>query len=108
MGWFEEQLKQRKEADNQEFLDAIDSIANAVMGKRLADSLSSKEIAKSAIEEILKFYHHKMTKVEPPKDIDTIDEQLEYYLRPHGIMRRNVTLDKGWYKNAVGAMIGKS
>ncbi|MCQ2770203.1 MAG: ATP-binding cassette domain-containing protein [Clostridia bacterium] len=106
MGWFEEQLKQRKEADNQEFLDAIDSIANAVMGKRLADSLSSKEIAKSAIEEILKFYHHKMTKVEPPKDIDTIDEQLEYYLRPHGIMRRNVTLDKGWYKNAVGAMIG--
>ena len=32
---------------------------------------------------------------------------MEYLFRPHGIMYRPVKLDKGWYKNASGAMLGK-
>lgn len=35
-----------------------------------------------------------------------MNEQLEYAMHPHGIMHRNVTLQKGWYKNAYGAMLG--
>lgn len=106
MGWFDEQLKFRKQKDDETFSDAIDSIAGAVMGRRLSEALDSMQIAQSAIEAILKFYHCKMKSDELPASITSVDEQLEYYLRPHGIMRRTVNLDRGWYKNAVGAMLG--
>lgn len=106
MGWFDDQIKFRKEKDDESFADAIDSIAGAVMGQRLTDALDKNEAAKSAVEEILKFYHFKMKSDELPAKIKTVDEQLEYRLRPFGIMRRVVNLEKGWYKNAVGPMLG--
>ena len=106
MSWFEEQLRYREETDNANFEDAIDSIAGAVMGKRLRDALSQNEIAGSAIEEILKYYHCKSKKEELPPQIKTIDEQIEYRMRPFGIKNRTVTLEKGWYSHAVGAMLG--
>ena len=64
MGWFEEQLKYREDTDTAAFEGAIDSIANAVMGNRLRNSLNQHEIAASAIDEILKYYY---------SDIDIID-----------------------------------
>ncbi|MBO6231276.1 MAG: NHLP bacteriocin export ABC transporter permease/ATPase subunit [Ruminiclostridium sp.] len=35
-----------------------------------------------------------------------INDVLEFLLFPHGIMRRNVSLEKGWYKDASGPMLG--
>lgn len=106
MGWFDEQIKYRKEKDNENLADAIDRIAGAVMGRRLTEALDSKEIAQSAIDEILKYYHFKSKNDELPPQVKTVDEQLEYRMRPFGIMRRSVTLDRGWYRHAVGAMLG--
>ena len=106
MGWFEEQLKFREESDNENFSEAIDSIANAVMGVRLKDALSQDEIATSAIDEILKYYHRRSKQEELPKNINTVEEQIEFRMRPFGIKSRTVTLDKGWYKHAVGPMLG--
>ena len=106
MSWFEEQLRYREESDNSNFSEAIDSLANAVMGTRLKDSLSHDEIASSAIEAILKYYHCKSTMEEVPPQIDTVEKQIEFRMRPFGIKSRNVTLDKDWYRNAVGAMLG--
>ena len=40
-----------------------------------------------------------------PDSVKDINERLEYLLRPHGVMRRTVKLEKGWYKEAVGAML---
>ena len=106
MSWFEEQLRYREDIDNKKFADAIDTIANAVIGSRLRDSLSQKEIASSAIGEILKFYHCKDSKLETPAKIDTVEKQIEYCMRPYGIKYRNVIIDKDWYNNAIGAMLG--
>lgn len=106
MSWFEEQLQYRAQSDNADFEDAIDSIANAVMGKRLREALSQDEIAGSAIEEILKYYHCKMKNLKLPSEFRTLDEQIEYRIRPFGIRCRSVTLDTGWYHHAVGAMLG--
>ncbi|MBQ0126123.1 MAG: NHLP family bacteriocin export ABC transporter permease/ATPase subunit, partial [Clostridiales bacterium] len=106
MSLFGEQLKYRQKKDEDNFAASIESIAGAVMGKRLANALDSKEKAHSAIEEILNFYHCKMNTDPLPAAVNTVDEQLEYRMRPFGIMRRNVILDKGWYKNSVGAMLG--
>lgn len=104
--WFDEQIKYREESDNADLTEALDSIAGAVMGKRLQNALSYNEIAESAIDEILKYYHCKSKKEEIPKTIKTVEEQVEYRLRPFGIKNRKVTLEKGWYRQSVGAMLG--
>jgi len=56
------------------------------------------------MDEILKFYHVKSREL--PEYMKDRNEQLEYLLRPYGIMRRKVSLQKGWYRDAVGAMLG--
>lgn len=105
MGWFDEQIKQRKQSDNDVFADSFVNIAGAVMGSRVSAALNDeRQITKNAFDEILKYYHVKTCEI--PDNIKDRNEQLEYLLRPHGIMRRVVTLGKGWYQDAVGAMLG--
>ena len=105
MGWFDEQIKQRKQNDNDVFADSFVNIAGAVMGSRVSAALNDeRQIAKNAFDEILKFYHLKTREI--PDSSKNRNEQLEFLLRPHGIMRRTVTLSRGWYKDAIGAMLG--
>ena len=105
MGWFDEQIKQRKQNDQDVFTDAFINIAGAVMGSRVSTALNDeRQQMKNAFDEILRFYH--INTKEIPDNITDRNEQLEYLLRPHGIMRRTVTLSKGWYKDAIGAMLG--
>lgn len=104
MGWFDEQIKLRRENDDAVMAEAMAGIAGAVMGNRVAAAAESDSSrARSAIDDILKFYHVKVGEV--PDSIKDFNEQLEFLLRPHGIMRRTVKLEKGWYKDAVGAML---
>lgn len=76
------------------------------MGQQLVDALSRNDRAKSAVEEILKYYRYTPRELAEGVSMDTLDAQLEYRLRPFGIMYRTVTLDSGWYRNASGPMIG--
>lgn len=103
MGWFDEQLKQRKANDDAVFDDAFVEIAGAVTGAKIKEALSDSQKAKDAIDAILKFYHIKPTGI--PDSVKDLNDQLEFLLRPHGVMRRTVTLEKGWYRDAVGAML---
>ena len=102
MGWFDEQIRQRRLQDQKAFEEGFASIAGAVLGRRVAAG-DERAQAKSAIEEILRYYHAKSREV--PDSVKDFNEQLEFLLRPYGIMRRRVTLEKGWYKDAVGAML---
>ncbi len=104
MGWFDEQIKQRKQNDHDVFTDAFINIAGAVMGSRVSAALNDeRQQTKNAFDEILRFYHINTKDI--PDNITDRNEQLEYLLRPHGITRRTVTLSKGWYKDAIGAML---
>ena len=105
MGWFDEQIRARKEADQAVFEDSFQAMAGAVMGWRMTRALNdNRQITADAIGEILKFYHVKPQEV--PDNIRDMNEVLEFLLRPYGIMRRNVNLDSGWYHDAAGAMLG--
>ena len=106
MGWFDDQIKQRKQSDDEYFQEAFLGVAGAIMGKRLVYSLEEKEVAKTAIDEILKFYHLKSKNDEIPSSVKTIEEQINYRMRPFGIMHREVYLDDEWYLSAVGPMLG--
>ena len=105
MGWFDEQIKQRKQNDQDVFTDAFINIAGAVMGSHVSAALNDeRQQTKNAFDEILRFYHINTKDI--PDNITDRNEQLEYLLRPHGITRRRVMLSKGWYKDAIGAMLG--
>ena len=104
MGWFDEQIKQRKRNDDAIFSEAFVGIVDAVLGSRQASIYSTEEEkAEDAIEEILKYYHVKPREV--PTSVKGLNDRLEFLLRPYGIMRRRIKLEKGWYKDAIGAML---
>ena len=104
MGWFDEQIKQRKENDESIFSDSFVNIAGAVMGSKVSAALNdNKQITKNAMDEILKYYRVKSREI--PDNVKDMNDQLEYLMRPYGIMRRTVHLEKGWYKDAIGAML---
>ncbi len=106
MGWFDEQIKQRKQSDDQLLEEAFVRIADAVLGTKMSAAYQTDEVkASGEIGEILKYYKIKPREV--PDTIKGLDDRLEYLLRPHGIMRRNVQLEKGWYRDAIGAMLGR-
>ena len=106
MGWFDEQIRDRKQNDDDAFAEAFANMASAVMGKKIEAVINdNRAVTKDAIDEILKYYHVKSREV--PDNITDMNEQLEYLMRPNGIMRRTVKLDKGWQKGAIGAMLGE-
>lgn len=106
MGWFDEQIRERIKHDDDDFADAFASMAGVVMGERISRSIKDDHVqAKNAIDEILLYYHIKPTEL--PDSIKDINDQLEYLLRPSGMMYRNVKLEGSWYKDAFGAMLGR-
>lgn len=104
MGWFDEQIKARKKYDDIVFEESFLKIAGAVLGRQITSALEDETLqTRNALERILKYYHIRIQDI--PENIKSVNEQLEYFMRPHGIMRRNVVLSKGWYKDAFGAML---
>ena len=94
MGWFENQIEERRAADDQLLEDSFFKVAGVVLGRSTAEKISDERIVtKNAIDEILKFYHYKPAEL--PEGIRDAEEQLDYCLRPHGIMYRRVELTEG-------------
>lgn len=105
MSWFDDQIRERKQADQEAFIESFREISGSITGRNIElDSDRDYKITAGAVIEILKYYHIKPREI--PETITDMGEVLEYLLRPHSVMRRQVRLEKGWYKDAVGAMIG--
>ena len=104
MGWFENQIEERRNADQQLLEDSFVRIAGVVLGQRTAQRIKDERIvAKNAIGEILKYYHYKTAEI--PEELKSIEEQVDYCLRPNGLMRRTVELKEGWYRDAFGPVL---
>ena len=105
MGWFDEQIRLRKQSDQEVFEDSIIRMASSVLGGRGVGAINDRRvITKAAIDEILNYYRFRPTEI--PEDIEDLDEQLEFCLRPHGVMHRSVRLAGKWYADAFGPMLG--
>ena len=105
MGWFDEQIKQRTESDQNILEDSFFRMASVVMDKWDAERLSDDlQIARESINEVQKFFHLKP--VEIPDSITDVHEQLEYSLRTSGLMVRDVELGENWQNDAYGPMLG--
>lgn len=105
MGWFDEQIRQREKSDQSILEDSFFRMAGVVMDKWSADRLEDEQlIVRKALDDILRFYHCKP--VEIPESITDANEQLEYVLRPTGLMVRDVELEDNWQNDAYGPMLG--
>ena len=104
MGWFSNQIEERRKADQQLLEDSFIRVSGVVLGHRRAEMIGDERIiTKNAIDEILKYYHFKP--VEIPDSLETVEDRLEYSLRPCGMMYREVELKEGWYKDAYGPIL---
>ena len=105
LSWFDEQIKTRRKSDNDVFENSFLKAAEVIMGRNISASVSDqRRAANDAVGEILRYFHVKPREL--PDSVKELNEALEFLLRPHGIMRRNVRLEKGWYKDAAGPMLG--
>ena len=106
MNWFDEQIRQRMRSDKGVMKKSLHKLSSAVVGqtKAMFDAEDRSFFTRIAMEEILGFYRFEIPDF--PIHIEDFDEQMEYMLRPSGLMQRRVTLSEGWHKDAVGPMLG--
>ncbi|NLV98255.1 MAG: ATP-binding cassette domain-containing protein, partial [Clostridiaceae bacterium] len=105
MGWIDQQLKNRAKADQEAFCQAFEGMAGVVMDRIPGDPDDVRQ-AQNAIEDILKYFGH--SAIELPENITDLNDQLDYLLRPTGIMWRMVRLEKGWQKDSVGPLLAQT
>ena len=105
MNWMSDQITERREADQQALEEAFQRIAGVVLGERIAEKLSDDRIiTKQTIDDIFKYYHLKP--VDIPESIKDPNEQIDYYIRHYGFLKRTVELNGKWYSEAYGPMLG--
>ncbi len=104
MGWFDEQIEYRKKYERELLGDSFENIARSVTGRRVTSgTLGSRTDVSDAVSALLKYFSIKEKEV--PAGIDSLRDRLDYLLSSTGILYREVTLTKGWHRDAMGAMI---
>lgn len=105
MDELEKQIKKRRDADAAALNDSLEGVSSVIEGKKHYFFSNDKEKTKCVLDEILLYFHINPREI-PPEIVD-LPDQMDYLCRPSGLMYRHVKLDKGWYKNASGALLGK-
>jgi len=105
MGWFEDQIRDRIRKDEASVQDAFAEISTAVLGERIADRLAEESArTREALDEILRYY--RLPSSTPREGVQTMEEQIDDALRPHGIMSREILLEGAWYRDCFGPLLG--
>ncbi len=105
MSFFENQVAYSKEMDEEALNEAYMNIAGSVVGRKLQRKWQNDSFAaKTALEDICKYYRIRPRDI--PDNMKDLNDKLDYLFQSCGYARRNIKLKKGWYGNAVGAMLG--
>ena len=103
MGWFESQIHERRANDDALLDRAMRDLSAAVTGKRPGTSADDGRTASDAVDAALAYYGVRPTEL--PRGVTGLRDIVDYQLRPTGIRYRTVRLPKGWYKDAIGALL---
>lgn len=106
MSTFDEDIRKSNQHDHDSLKASYVDLASVVMGdSAFAQAINTdEEQSRDAVTQILAYYGHEAKW--PTDEGLSMDEQIEYVLRPYGIMTRWVKLEKDWYRNCCGAMLG--
>lgn len=104
---FDQLLKKRLEND-QSALEASFYDLASVVGTNLEKKplTHEKQAVAREITQILSFFQMKVPTL--PEELVDANEQLEYLLRPSGVMRRRVELKGHWWKESTGPLLGST
>ena len=105
MGWFDQQIEDRKKAERELLTDSFENIARSITGRRVTTVIGEGADVSDAIASLLKYFGIKQREV--PAKIKDLEGKLDYLLSASGIMYREVILEKGWHRDAMGAMIAR-
>ena len=104
MGVTDNQIRERQEAERQLMSDSLLKAAGVVLGKESTErKIDDRVAASDAIGRIMRYYRYKT--MNAPESMTDLYEQLDYCLRPHGVMYREVQLDKRWYRKSFGPIL---
>ena len=103
MGWFDEQIEDRKKQERRMLSDSFEKLEYAVTGRRSGLDFRPGADISAALETLLKYFGIREREI-PPR-IHDLEGQLDFLLTSSDIMYRRVSLEPGWHKDAMGAMI---
>jgi NHLM bacteriocin system ABC transporter ATP-binding protein len=106
LNWFEDQLRNRLQNDEDDFSGAFCELSSIIMGEAAAKAglITPRQKTHNAMQEILRFLGEEITPV--PENITDTVEYINYCLKPSGIMKRKVELNGKWWLDASGPMLG--
>ncbi len=106
MNWFEDQIKNRLQNDEDDFSGAFCELSSIVLGEAAAKAglVTPRQKTRNAIQEILKFFGQDLIPI--PESITDTVEYINYSLRLSGIMKRRVELRGTWWRDACGPLLG--
>jgi NHLM bacteriocin system ABC transporter ATP-binding protein len=107
MGWFQELIHARLLNDEELLKEAFADLSSSIMGEKAAYAIlrGDKQRTQNAIGAILA--HFGAASAPPPDDVEDINDQLDYMLRPAGILKRPVRLGGAWYKDGIGPLLSE-
>ena len=103
MGWFDEQIEDRKRQERKLLADSYERLHLTVTGRKSGDSFLEGEDVNDALETLLKYFGIRERTI--PRRLKGLEEKLDYLLSASDIMYRKVTLEPGWHVDAMGVMI---
>ena len=103
MGWFDDQIEDRKKYERELLSDSFENIARSVTGHRISATLRNDADVTDAVSALLKHLNTKEREV--PVGISGLQDRLDYLLSSTGVLYREVVLTKGWHTDAMGPMI---
>ena len=103
MGWFDEQIENRKRQELKLLDDSFQKLELIVTGSRSADHFAEGADVKDALEVLLKYYG--IPDREIPPRLKTLEEKLDFLLSAADIMYREVQLERGWHVDSMGPLI---
>jgi len=104
----ESQIEIRQHLDEEALERSYAELAASVSAKHKAPMFRADdlEMADGAVLACLRHCGAKPGNV-PDDSLTDINERLDYLCRPSGTMHRDIRLNGTWYKDAIGAMLGK-
>ena len=103
MGWFDEQIEDRKKQERRMLADSYEKLQLTVTGRKSGESFLEGEDVNDAIEALLKYFGIRERTI--PANVRDLEGRLDYLLSSSDIMYRKVTLEEGWHEDAMGVLI---
>ena len=107
MSWFEPQIETRARLDAELVERAYGQLAASVSKAGSATAFCPGELEQvdGAVEACLRYCGMEPGRV--PDSVKDVEQRIEWLCRPTGTMFRKVRLERGWHKQAFGALLGR-